>query len=164
LKAGAALKSLTEGCKLEPESASIANAAGRSIDAVLSTLVHEMVHLWQAYHNKGWAAQMKAVGLQPSDTGAPGGKETGQKMTHYITEGGAFARATAALLGAGFALSWADAAMFGSDQSKSKKSGSRVKFTCPGCQVNAWGKAGLKLICGECAQLMEGDEPEEDDE
>ncbi len=44
----------------------------------LSTLVHEMVHLWQhhfgkpsraAYHNKEWAAKMHTVGLVPSDTG-----------------------------------------------------------------------------------------------
>src|SRR5262249_57307599 len=40
-------------------------------------LVHEMVHVWQeqyghpasrGYHNKQWAAKMKAVGLQPSGT------------------------------------------------------------------------------------------------
>lgn len=29
----------------------------------------------------------------PSNTGAPGGKKTGDKMTHYIIEGGAFAKA-----------------------------------------------------------------------
>lgn len=67
-----------------------------------STLVHEMVHLWefvngtasrQAYHNKVWAKKMEDIGLMPSDTGAPGGRTTGQKMTHYIIEGGRFAHA-----------------------------------------------------------------------
>jgi SprT-like family len=91
--------------------------AGRSLTAVLSTLVHEMVHLWQAhigkpsrkvYHNKEWAEKMKIIGLQPSDTGEPGGKEIGQKMNHHITAGGAFDKATAVLLQEGFALSWAD--------------------------------------------------------
>ena len=38
---------------------------------------------------------MKAVGLIPSDTGALGGKETGQQMTHYIEPGGRFAHACA---------------------------------------------------------------------
>jgi predicted SprT family Zn-dependent metalloprotease len=57
-----------------------------------ATLVHEMVHLWQqdhghpsraAYHNKEWAWKMEDLGLVPSDTGLPGGKKTGQQMSHY---------------------------------------------------------------------------------
>ena len=51
---------------------------------------------------------MKSIGLQPSDTGEPGGKETGQKMNHSVTSGGAFDKATASLLQEGFTLSWAD--------------------------------------------------------
>ena len=31
------------------------------------------------YHNKQWAELMKSVGLFPSDTAQPGGKETGQR-------------------------------------------------------------------------------------
>jgi hypothetical protein len=71
----------------------------RTDEAVCSTLGHEMVHLKQYklgkpsrrhYHNKEWAAEMKLIGLQPSSTGAPGGKETGQQMSHYIIPGGAF--------------------------------------------------------------------------
>ena len=63
---------------------------------IMSTLVHEMVHLEQAhfgspsrngYHNKEWAGLMERVGLMPSDTGAPGGKRTGQRMTHYVDRG-----------------------------------------------------------------------------
>ncbi len=26
----------------------------------------------------------------------------------------------------------------------------RIKYTCPGCAANAWGKPKLKLVCGEC--------------
>jgi hypothetical protein len=53
---------------------------------ILSTLLHEAVHVLQEvrgtaprgnYHNKDWGAQMKIRGLYPSNTGAPGGKETG---------------------------------------------------------------------------------------
>jgi SprT-like family len=146
--------------------------AGRSVVAVLSTLVHEMVHLWQAhlgkpsrkaYHNKEWAEKMKSIGLQPSDTGEPGGKETGQKMNHYIIAGGAFDKATAVLLQEGFALSWADAAIL-DKVAKPKKSGTRVKYTCPGCGVNAWGKDELHLICGDCNQSMTRDTPEESED
>ena len=74
---------------------------------MLSTLVHEMVHLWQhhdgkpsrnGYHNSQWAAKMREVGLIPTDTGEPGGKETGQKVTHMIEEGGRFDKACTAFL------------------------------------------------------------------
>ncbi|MDQ2840171.1 MAG: SprT-like domain-containing protein [Acidobacteriota bacterium] len=58
---------------------------GRSDELILSTLVHEMAHVWQqthgtlprrCYHDKEWAAKMKEISLQPSTTGEPGGKET----------------------------------------------------------------------------------------
>ena len=42
------------------------------------------------YHNKEWAAKMREIGLIPTDTGQPGGKETGQKVTHMIERGGTF--------------------------------------------------------------------------
>ena len=70
-----------------------AHFRSRTTEESLSTLVHEMCHLEQhhfgkpsrsGYHNKQWAGMMNAVGLIPSDTAAPGGKETGQKVSHYI--------------------------------------------------------------------------------
>lgn len=91
--------------------------AVRPIRATLSTLVHEMVHTWQfhygtpgrrGYHNREWAAKMKAIGLQPSHTGQPGGKETGERMTHYIIDGGPFDQVCEALLTQAFTLSWMD--------------------------------------------------------
>jgi hypothetical protein len=39
---------------------------------------------------------MERVGLMPSSTGEPGGKRTGQKVSHYILADGPFARAFAA--------------------------------------------------------------------
>ena len=87
----------------------------RTDELILSTLVHEMVHVWQqvhgkpprrCYHDRQWAAKMKEVGLQPSDTGEPGGKETGQTVSHYIIKGGPFAQAFAKLEKAGFQLRW----------------------------------------------------------
>lgn len=77
---------------------------GRSDKLILSTLAHEMVHVWQqtygkiprrAYHDKQWAEKMKAIGLYPSTTGEQGGKETGQSVTHYIIEGGSYDEAYA---------------------------------------------------------------------
>lgn len=89
----------------------------RSIPQTLSTLVHEMVHQWQFhfgkpgrgnYHNKEWADKMEQVGLIPSNTGEPGGKRTGDRMTHYILQGGAFDRSCDQLLTRAYTLSWLD--------------------------------------------------------
>jgi hypothetical protein len=34
---------------------------------------------------------------------------------------------------------------------------SRIRYRCPGCQVNAWGRPGLHLACGDCnRQLVPG--------
>jgi predicted SprT family Zn-dependent metalloprotease len=31
----------------------------------------------------------------------------------------------------------------------------RVKYSCPGCNTNVWGKPGLKLICEPCGQRLD---------
>jgi predicted SprT family Zn-dependent metalloprotease len=111
------------------------HCATRSAEELLSTLAHEMVHLWQhhcgkpsrrAYHNREWAEKMEAIGLEPSDTGCPGGKRTGQHMSQYIRDGGPFHRTYTALLVQGCALSWRDRAREG-DAGKKTKSGIRTK-------------------------------------
>jgi hypothetical protein len=65
-----------------------AHFATRTPEQVLSTLAHEMVHLWQhhygkpprkSYQDKQWALKMREIGLIPTDTGEEGGKETGRK-------------------------------------------------------------------------------------
>ncbi len=78
---------------------------GRSSTLFLaSILVHEMAHMEQAhfgtpgsngFHNAEWGAIMKRVGLHPSSTGRPDGKQTGIDMSHYVIPGGAFERAAA---------------------------------------------------------------------
>src|SRR5947209_2468080 len=74
---------------------------------VLSTLAHEMCHVWQhhygkqprkGYHDRQWAAKMHEIGLIPTATGEQGGKETGQKVSHLIEETGRFAQAVAKFL------------------------------------------------------------------
>jgi hypothetical protein len=44
----------------------------------------------------------REIGLQPSTTGEPDGKETGQSVMHYIVPGGPFARAYATLAAPAF--------------------------------------------------------------
>ena len=104
---------------------------------------------------------MKEVGLQPSSTGAPGGKEVGQKMADYSIEGGLFAKATAKLVEKGFSLSWVDVGL--SASAKPKKP-TRIKYTCPDCGVNAWGKPDLALFCAADEENHTRMEPEETDD
>ena len=141
--------------------------AARTDTEILSTLVHEQTHVEQqvfgkpgrrGYHNRAWGDLMRAVGLAPSATGEPGGKETGERVTHYVIPGGPFARACAALLASGFALDWQSRqgpalAPAGGDDDEDppkKKTKARVKLTCPDCALNAWAQPGSALLCGRC--------------
>ena len=136
---------------------------GRSDKDIVSTLVHEMCHCWQrhlgtpsrtGYHNKEWALQMVAIGLMPSDTGAPGGKQTGQHVSHYIASGGPFDQAAEQLLATGFRLNWQSLA----PAQQASKAKSKTKYTCASCGQNAWAKPDAALICGECEEVMEGEQ------
>lgn len=134
----------------------------RTTPEVLSTLVHEMTHLWQhhfgkvsrgGYHNKEWAVKMREIGLIPSDTGQSGGKETGQRMSHYIEEDGPFAVHCAELLGQGFSLPFVE--RWVEDKARKSKAKNKTKFVCEGCGAAAWGKPELRIICAECEEPME---------
>jgi len=126
-------------------------------ERILSTLAHEMAHLWQqvhgkpprrCYHNKEWATKMKEIGLQPTTTGAPGGKETGQSVTHFVIRDGRYARAYAKLKAKGIRLKWASPAPMAAEAKA--KAESKTKYTCPECGQNAWAKPDAALICGAC--------------
>ena len=128
----------------------------RGTTDVLSTLVHEMVHLEQhhfgkasrtGYHNKQWAEWMDRVGLVPSHNGQPGGKRVGQQMTHYIDAGGGFETACERLLGQDFQISWVDRA---EDEPERKPRTTRTKYTCKGCGLNVWAKPDASIRCGDC--------------
>jgi len=140
-----------------------AHFLNRSTEEILSTLVHEMAHLWQhhhgtpsrsGYHNKEWAKKMQALGLIPTDTGKEGGKMTGQHMTHYIATDGAFARSCAELVAAGFDFALGDVVTEPTQLKKPTKSGVRAKYTCSGCGLNAWARPDALLVCGECTLTM----------
>ena len=141
-----------------------------------STLVHEMAHLWRhylgplnrngerktnGYHCSVWAREMLRIGLIPSDTGAPGGKMTGYRMTHFIEEGGPFDCECQALLESGFQINWADRIVRPNvpnhdpnDPGEQPQKKDRVKFTCPGCALNAWAKPSAKFACVTCNQRL----------
>jgi predicted SprT family Zn-dependent metalloprotease len=154
------------------------------INELLSTLVHEMAHLWQfhfgspgrgRYHNREWAQKMEDIGLMPSSTGMPGGKKTGDCMSDYMIEGGRFEKSLKNLLGKGFMVSWSDRCVrlliknedgVGNNTNSEGKiqtiqivslnNSNRNKYSCAECGINAWGKPGLNIACGDCRiQLIE---------
>lgn len=131
-------------------------AAGSPLETA-ATLVHELCHLWQfvhgtpsraGYHNREWARQMQSLGLMPSDTGAPGGRQTGQQVSHYVLPGGAFERAFHDMPAA-CRLPWSGRE--GPAPARSRRP-SKVKYRCPGCGQNLWGKPGLAVTCSACDQ------------
>jgi hypothetical protein len=133
----------------------------RTDQEIISVLVHEMTHQWQfvegkpgrkGYHNQQRAAKMEAIGLMPSHTGEPGGKRTGQAMSHYILANGPFTQAWTTLAAKGFQLQWQSP----EPTEPKKPDPSKVLYTCPNaeCDLHAWAKTGVYLICGECQQRM----------
>ena len=132
---------------------------GKSDKEICSTLVHEQTHVWQhaggtapkrGYHDREWAAKMKAIGLQPSSNGIVGGKETGQHMDHYIVAGGAFEQSYDRLAATNWRLNLESAHRPGEQRGPSSK----TKFTCTGCGQNAWGKPELAIACIPCGLRM----------
>jgi len=130
---------------------------------IASTLAHEMAHLWQeqfgkpsrnGYHNNQWANKMHGIGLMPSDTGKPGGKRTGQKVSHYIIEGGKFDVAWKLLEEAGFKFDYQDKPTNGPEVTRKQK----TAYVCDGCGIKVWGKDELHIVCEDCGQRMEKEE------
>lgn len=145
-----------------------------------STLVHEMAHLWRheqpnpprnGYHDKEWADKMVSIGLMPSATAAPGGARTGYRMSHYIISGGAFELAFEQMP-AECQLPWTcgvdEDALAGKKgkqekekakekaEEKAKEAARKVKlkYSCPRCALNVWGRAGLNLRCEDCDEQL----------
>lgn len=139
------------------------NFIGCSDTAILSTLVHEMAHVWRhhcytekepprgGYHDKVWGNKMEEIGLMPSNTGDEGGKKTGQQMHHYIIKSGKFeTQALIFLKNKSIKLTSYPLGKSSSSQNKNK-----VKYSCPSCGTNIWGKPGLNVDCADCEEKFE---------
>tara|TARA_R100000426_G_C4823188_1_gene111429 strand:- start:58 stop:732 length:675 start_codon:yes stop_codon:yes gene_type:complete len=127
----------------------------RGLREAMGTFVHEMAHHWEhtcsretvsrgGYHNKTWANKMESVGLMPSDNGQPGGKRTGQSVTHYIISDGPFAAAFDAMP-ASIKLDWHGISQ--ATPTRKRPKANKIKYQCSECGANAWGKLGLGLAC-----------------
>ena len=128
---------------------------------VMAMLVREMVHLWQeryghpsqkGYYNREWAKKMTEIGLIPSATGLPGGKQTGQTIRHYIDENGLFAQAFRKLP-ISCLLPFRPSVP---DGEKVRGSKDKELYRCVGCGTRVWGKGGLEIVCG-CGNMFVGE-------
>ena len=75
---------------------------------------------------------------------------------HYIVEGGRYARVFAELSAladftALYVELWDDA---DARKARKAKSASKTRYTCPSCELNAWAKPDVRLICGECDEPL----------
>jgi hypothetical protein len=78
-------------------------------------------------------------------------------LADYVVAGAAFEKLAKRLIKSGFKLSWVDragAVLEPDTAAKPTRSGVRFKYTCPKCSMNAWGKADIKLVCGECMKRL----------
>lgn len=128
---------------------------------ILSILAHEMVHAQQyvlgdpprkGYHDRNFAFLMNEIGLQASSTGMPGGKTTGQRMSHYILENGKFEKVATAFLLSGDKLQWNSSKEEKTAGKEKKKT--REKWACPKCLQSAQAKKTASLVCGVCMVKM----------
>jgi hypothetical protein len=163
--------------------------AVRGIRGTMQTLAHEQTHAWQLhygqsgrgrYHNAQWADKMVEIGLMPSDTGRPGGKKTGDRMSDYVIDGGRFDIACAKLLTKQFALSFLDRFPVSIVQlaetmhqlpeevqlaiseeeietlsiqlidQQEPKKKTTICYKCPLCTIKVWGKPNLAIACVAC--------------
>ena len=138
---------------------------GRSDREILSTLVHEMVHMHQChygkpgrgrYHNQEWADMMESIGLMPSATGQPGGLKTGERVSHYILTDGLFNHVVQELCMAGLHLNWQSGFARNTERQRVllRTARNKTKFHCAHCGQNAWAKPTAHLICGDCRWRM----------
>jgi len=105
---------------------------------------------------------MEEIGLMPSNTGQPGGKKTGQGMTHYIIQNGLFVNAFNRL--AEKQIKYVSPSKYGLTQDVSATAGTanktaeakalKTKYSCP-CGNNVWGKPALSIICAACDEAFE---------
>jgi predicted SprT family Zn-dependent metalloprotease len=130
---------------------------------VMQTLVHEMCHHFQylfgrpgkrGYHNKQFSRIMFSVGLMCSSTGQPGGKITGRSIADYAIAGGLF-DTVFMRMPEEFILPFKpyEQEVFlelETREENAAKDKNKIKYSCPICKINAWGKPDLKLICGVC--------------
>jgi ribosomal protein S27AE len=93
---------------------------------------------------------MRRIGLPPSSTGAPGGAETGYKVSHYVIDGGPFDLSYKVFDASNPPVRWGDAFTQRGEAWKPK----RETFVCPRCDQKVLGIPKTRVKCGWCDLVM----------
>jgi uncharacterized membrane protein YgcG len=129
------------------------------------------------YHNSEFADWAEAMGLECKDVKTK--QRTGHMIATKILDGGKAAKAIALLPdehifpwmavstradggeeggggggGGGTGEGSGRGSRGGDGSEPPRRSGSRSKFTCAICGLNAWAKPGAQLVCGECDKAL----------
>src|SRR5262249_19628369 len=83
------------------------------------------------------------------------GKETGQHLSHYVIAGGVFEQSYDRLAATNWRLNLESAHRSGGQKGPRTK----MKFTCPSCGENVWGKPSTRGTCTPCGLEMHSIEP-----
>lgn len=116
----------------------------------------------RGYHDEALAQLMQSVGLMPSHTGRPEGRQTGFSIRHYVIEGGPFDLVCRELLINGFTLRWRDNPHARAKKKRKEKqvhaqpvlAATSAEFICEGCGVVAYSRASARIGCLDCSAPM----------
>lgn len=119
---------------------------------VMALLVKGMGYQWQydfgtpspsaGYCNRELSEKLKALGLLLTETGEPGGRETGKWLKHFIIPDGQFEQAVEGIPDT-YKLPWVS----GTTRLIKQPRFDKIKYTCPDCLAQVWGKSGLAFGC-----------------
>lgn len=149
-----------------------AGTLNRPIENIVSTMLHEMVHIYNlmhcvqdcsrgnTYHNKRFKEKAESVGLKIDYDSRIGWSITSptEELINYIIEKGW----TEILINRDEGFSFSGGSTGGrsvddsdSDGSTTKKPSSTRKYQCPCCGLSVRATRTVRIICVDCAELLE---------
>lgn len=92
---------------------------------------------------------MQDIGLIASHTGQPGGRQTGQRMSHYISTDGPFKRVFCEMPEE-YLIPWRSS---GQAPRRTSRNQDKTAYRCS-CGSTIWGKADLLVKCKRCGKMF----------
>lgn len=142
-----------------------AGTMDRPIENVVSTMLHEMVHIFNlqngiqdcsrggTYHNKKFKEKAESVGLNIEYDCRIGWSITSpsDQLILYIADKGW----EDIMIGRTEGISLGE---FTGGKTKTKKPSSTRKYVCPSCGISVRATKEVKIICANCAEIMTKEE------
>ena len=148
-----------------------AGTLARPIESVVSTMLHEMVHIYNlmhdiqdcsrgnTYHNKRFKEKAESVGLKIDYDKRIGWSITSptEELIEYIIEKGWSDILINRNEGFSFFGGFTGGRSVGGsdDDTPTKKPSSTRKYQCPCCGLSVRATRTVRIICADCAELLE---------